>query len=54
MIPVPFMDHFLIVVSGGAGEKSMLIPVWSASQKVISKEVQLPGNWEDLLNGASE
>jgi hypothetical protein len=27
----------------------MLIPVWSASQKVISKEVQLPGNWEELL-----
>ena len=49
MIPVPFIDHFLIVVSGGAGEKSMLIPVWSASQKVISKEVQLPGNWEELL-----
>ena len=49
MIPVPFMDHFLIVVSGGPGEKSMLIPVWSASQKVISKEVQLPGNWEELL-----
>jgi len=49
MIPVPFMDHFLIVVSGGPGEKSMLIPVWSASQKVVSKEVQLPGNWEELL-----
>jgi hypothetical protein len=49
MIPVPFMDRLLIVVAGGPGEKSMLLPVWAASPKVLSKEVQLPGNWEELL-----
>ena len=38
MIPVPFVDQFLIIVSGGPGEKSMLIPVWPAST-VISKEI---------------
>jgi len=52
MIPVPFMDHLLIVVAGGAGEKSMLLPVWAASPKVLSKEVQLPGNWEELLKNS--
>ena len=52
MIPVPFMDHLLIVVAGGPGEKSMLLPVWSASSKVLSKEVQLPGNWEELLKNS--
>lgn len=54
MIPVPFMDHFLIVVAGGPGEKSMLLPVWSASQKVLSKEAQLPGNWEELLKNSRQ
>jgi hypothetical protein len=49
MIPVPFMDHFLIVVSGGAGEKSMIVPVWSQSRKVISREVRLPSAWGELL-----
>jgi hypothetical protein len=49
MIPVPLMDHLLIVVAGGVGEKSMLVPVWAASQKVLSKEVSLPSNWDELL-----
>jgi hypothetical protein len=52
LIPVPLMDHLLVMVSGGTGEKSMLIPVWAASSKVISKEIQLPGNWDDLLKAS--
>ncbi len=52
LVPVPLMDHLLIVVAGGVGEKSMLVPVWAASNKVLSKEVQLPGNWDDLLETA--
>jgi hypothetical protein len=48
-IPVPFMDHLLIVVAGGVGEKSMLVPVWAASRKVVSREVQVPERWGELL-----
>jgi hypothetical protein len=52
MMPVPLIDHLLIVVSGGPGEKSMLIPVWAASKKVISREIVLPSNWASLLEHA--
>jgi hypothetical protein len=48
MIPVPFIDHFLIIVAGGTGEKSMLIPGWSAGRPV-SKEIRTPSYWEELL-----
>jgi hypothetical protein len=48
MIPVPFIDQLLILVSGGPGEKSMLIPVWSGS-KAVSREIRLPSHWENLL-----
>ena len=48
MIPVPFIDDFIILVSGGPGEKSMLIPGWGGS-KAISKEIKLPPNWEQLI-----
>lgn len=41
MITVPFLDHLVILVSGGTGEKSMLIPVWSATKKLISREVRI-------------
>jgi len=54
MIPVPIMDRLLIVVAGGVGEKSMLVPVWAASRKVISKEVRLPSNWNSLLDKARQ
>jgi hypothetical protein len=50
MIPVPLIDHFVILVAGGPGEKSMLIPGWGGS-KAVSKEIKLPGNWETLLRG---
>ena len=48
MIPVPFIDQFLVLVSGGPGEKSMLIPGWLGS-KAVGREIRLPENWEDLL-----
>jgi hypothetical protein len=49
MIPVPFVDNLLILVSGGTGEKSMIVPTWSATKKVLSQEVKLPSNWERLI-----
>jgi hypothetical protein len=52
MIPVPFIDHFLIMVAGGTGEKSMLIPGWSAGSPV-SREIRLPSYWEELLQKSS-
>jgi hypothetical protein len=51
MVPVPVIDQLLILVSGGPGEKSMLIPGWSGS-RAISKEVRLPANWQELLDEA--
>jgi hypothetical protein len=53
MIPVPFIDNFIILVAGGPGEKSMLIPGWGGS-KAISKEIKLPGHWENLLQEAKK
>jgi hypothetical protein len=53
MIPVPFIEQFLILVSGGPGEKSMLIPGWAGS-KAISKEIRLPANWQELLEKARD
>lgn len=49
LIPVPFIDHLVILVSGGTGEKSMLIPVWSGMKKVLSREVRTPVGWEAIL-----
>jgi hypothetical protein len=48
MIPVPFIDQLLILVSGGPGEKSMIIPAWSTS-KAISREIRLSAGWEELM-----
>jgi hypothetical protein len=49
-IPKPFIDRFLILVAGGTGEKSMLIPGWAAGCPV-SREIRLPANWHELLEG---
>jgi len=48
MIPNPLIDKLLILVAGGAGEKSMLIPGW-AGAGIVSKEIRLPSNWDDLI-----
>lgn len=53
MIPVPIIDHLIILVSGGPGVKSMVIPGWGGG-KSISKEIKLPKNWEDLLQKAKK
>jgi hypothetical protein len=50
MIPMPLVDQLTILVSGGTGEKSMVIPVWGSYRKLLSKEVKLPANWEKLLS----
>ncbi|MEN6638509.1 MAG: hypothetical protein ABFC95_04845 [Smithella sp.] len=48
MIPNPFIDKLLVLVAGGTGEKSTLIPGWS-NAGIMSKEIRLPSNWGDLL-----
>jgi hypothetical protein len=53
LIPSPMIDQLLILVSGGPGEKSLLVPGWIYG-KAVSKEIRLPANWKELLNGASE
>lgn len=53
-IPVPFMDHFVILVAGGPGEKSMLIPVWSGCKRVMSREITLPAGWHKLVQISRE
>ncbi len=53
MIPVPFIDEFLILVSGGPGEKSMLVPLWATS-KAVSREVRLSAAWEALTKEGTQ
>lgn len=48
MVPRPFFDKLIILVAGGIGEKSMVIPIWHQG-KVISREVRLPYNWQDII-----
>ncbi|HOG48733.1 MAG TPA: hypothetical protein PLB78_19050, partial [Anaerolineae bacterium] len=50
-IPTPFMGQLLVLVSGGAGEKSMVVPCWHAS-KAVSREIRLPANWPKLVQQA--
>jgi hypothetical protein len=49
MIPMPLIDRLTILVSGGTGEKSMVIPAWNSYKKLLSKEIKLPGHWEKLM-----
>ena len=48
MIPNPLIDKLLVLVAGGTGEKSTLIPGWS-NAGIMSKEIRLPSNWEELI-----
>lgn len=50
LIPMPLIGELTILVSGGTGEKSMVMPVWNGYKKVLSKEIKLTGNWERLLS----
>ena len=45
MIPKPFFDFMPIIVAGGTGEKSMIMPCWAAGH-MVSEEVRLPYNWK--------
>jgi hypothetical protein len=48
----PIIDQFLILVAGGPpGEKTVIVPIWPGS-KPISKEIKVPGNWEEVLKKA--
>jgi hypothetical protein len=42
------IDQLLILVSGGPGEKSLMIPGW-VNGKIASKEIRLPAHWTELL-----
>ena len=53
LIDKPFVDRFLIVVAGGTGEKSMIIPGWT-NGKAICTEVRLPANWKELTAESRE
>ena len=48
MIPSPLIDRLLILVAGGTGEKSTLIPGWYDAG-IMSKEIRLPSNWDELI-----
>lgn len=45
MIPKPFFDSMPIIVAGGPGEKSMIMPCW-ASGRLVSQEIRLPHGWK--------
>jgi hypothetical protein len=48
LIPRPYLEDIFILVAGGAGEKSMLLPCWSAGRPV-SREIRFPHHWINLL-----
>ena len=41
LVPKPFVDFMPILVAGGSGEKSMIMPCWAAGH-IVSTEVHLP------------
>jgi len=45
LIPKPFLDKLTIIVAGGTGEKSMILPCWAAG-RMVSQEIRLPSGWE--------
>ncbi len=45
MVDKPFWDSMPIIVAGGTGEKSMLLPCWTAGS-IVSHEIRLPANWK--------
>ena len=51
MVQLPFIKELIIIVAGGVGEKNELIPLWSPP---VSREINLPSNWEDLLQKAKQ
>ena len=49
LVPKPFLDKLLIIVAGGTGEKSMILPCWVAGEPV-SSTIRLPANWKALTS----
>ncbi len=45
LVNKPFWDSMPIIVAGGTGEKSMILPCW-ASGSIVSQEIRLPVNWK--------
>lgn len=48
LIPKPFFDRLIIVVAGGTGEKSLILPCWTAGTPV-SNQIRLPAHWAELI-----
>lgn len=45
LFPKPIIENLTILVAGGTGEKSMILPCWAAG-RMISQEIRLPHNWK--------
>ncbi|MDO5536307.1 MAG: hypothetical protein Q4F72_02075, partial [Desulfovibrionaceae bacterium] len=41
LIDKPFWENLSIIVAGGTGEKSMIMPCWAAG-RMVSQEIHLP------------
>ena len=46
------IDQFLILVAGGTGEKTMIIPGWLGAARAVSKEIRLPGRWQEIKSNS--
>ncbi len=45
-------DNIVIILGGGPGLHSVLIPSWGSSA-MVTREVKLPANWDELLERAA-
>ncbi len=45
MFPKPVIEKLTIIVAGGTGEKSMIMPCW-ANGHMVSQEIRLPHDWK--------
>ena len=49
LIDKPFINNIQILVAGGTGEKSMILPCRAAGSPATS-EIRLPANWAELID----
>lgn len=52
LIPVPFIDNFIIMVAGGPGEKNMIVPCWT-NASAVTRPVVLPKEWAQLVDSGN-
>ena len=45
LFPKPIIENLTIIVAGGTGEKSMILPCWASGQ-MLSQEIRLPHGWK--------